>query len=356
MMRILDRYVGGQFLRLFLGFVLAAPIIFIIGDITERLSDYFNEGLTVGQVALLYFYQLPLFILWSFPVAALIATVFTINGMARYSEIAAAKAGGVSFYRMVVPIFMMSVLLTIGALGLSEVVPIATRAQAEILGDDQPTGTRHDFVYRAATGRVYTIRRLDAGLGQIDGLTVEQEGDGADLPGVHIVARSAQYTPTEGWTFFDGYTREYWEDGRETATRFSALPAPELEETPEELMARPKEPEEMGYAELGNFIQILERSGGRPLELMVKRAEKISLPVATLIIVLFAAPLAMTSHRGGTAFGIGLALGITIVYMMLFRVGEAAGTTGALPPVVAAWLPNAIFLVAAGVLLKRVET
>lgn len=355
-MRILDRYIGGQFLRLFLGFVLAAPVLFIIGDITERLDDYFNEGLSVGQVALLYLYQLPQFILWSFPVAALIATVFTINGMARHSEIAASKAGGVSFYRLLVPVLLVAIVLTGGALGLSEVVPIATRAQAEIRGDEGPTGSRGDFVYRAVNGRVYTIRRLDAATGEIHGLTVEQEGDGVETPGLHLVAQRARYHPTEGWTFFEGYERRYWRDGREETAPFTAMRAPELEETPEQLMARPKEPEEMGYAELGRFIEIIERSGGRPLELMVKRAEKISLPIATLIIVLFAAPLAMTSHRGGTAFGIGLALGITVFYLMLFKVGEAAGKTGALSPELAAWMPNFLFLAAAGVLLARVET
>ena len=106
----------------------------------------------------------------------------------------------------------------------------------------------------------------------------------------------------------------------------------------------------MRYAELGRFIEILRRSGGRPLELMVERAQKIALPVATLV------PLATSSRRGGSAFGVGISLAITIVYLMLFKIAGAAGASGALPPTIAAWIPNGVFLAAAAVLMARVRT
>ena len=109
----------------------------------------------------------------------------------------------------------------------------------------------------------------------------------------------------------------------------------------------------MGYAELGRFIEIIERSGGRPLELKVERAQKIAIPVATLVIILFAVPLATSSRRGGSAYGVGISLAITIFYLMLFRVAGAAGAGGALPPTLSAWIPNGVFLLAALVLSRE---
>jgi len=176
------------------------------------------------------------------------------------------------------------------------------------------------------------------------------------VPGIHIIARQARWQADAGWTFLDGFLRLYWKDAGERAYRFAAMRSPGLRETPEQLLARVREPEEMGYAELGRFIEVLQRSGGRPLELIVERAQKISVPVATLIIVLFAAPLAMTSHRGGAAYGVGVSLLITTLYLMLFQIGGAAGNTGALPPLAAAWLPNGVFFIASLVLLARVKT
>jgi lipopolysaccharide export LptBFGC system permease protein LptF len=51
-----------------------------------------------------------------------------------------------------------------------------------------------------------------------------------------------------------------------------------------------------------------------------------------------------------------VSLAVTMVYLMLFRVGQSIGASGAIDPHVAAWGPNAIFFVAALILLWRVRT
>ena len=101
---------------------------------------------------------------------------------------------------------------------------------------------------------------------------------------------------------------------------------------------------------------VIITAGGTPNKLRVDREEKIALPVATLIIIIFGAPLATSTKRGGTAFGIGMALLSTIVYMLLFRISGAVGETGALDPFTAAWLPNLVFLGGGLIFLSRVRT
>ena len=357
-MRILDRYVVGQFLRLFFLFVMSAPVLFILGDLTDRLDNYFREGLTARQIAIGYVYDLPLFILYSFPIAALIATIFTINGMTRNSEVAAAKAGGVSFHRMLMPVALLGFVLMFGALGLSELVPIATRAKAELQGehDDRRT-TRSDFVYRSREGYVYTVQRLNREQGRLTGVSVERAGNEPETPSLHIVAENAVYSADEGsWTLNNGHARLLLGRGAESSFHFERLLTPAFDETPDKLLAVPKEPEEMGYRELGEFIEAIERSGGRAAELTVERAQKLALPVATLIIILFAAPLANQAPRGGAAYGVGISLAVTIFYLMLFKVAGAAGESGVIPPMIAAWLPNGVFAIAAAGLLARVRT
>src|SRR5690606_25757256 len=127
--RILDRYVLSEFLRLFLLFAAAAPVLFILGDVTDNLDRHLNRGYTAVQILLNYVYQVPLFVLYSFPIASLIASVFTVNSMTRYSEVTAAKAGGVSFYRLYAPLPILGVVLTVAGLGISELGPIAERAR-----------------------------------------------------------------------------------------------------------------------------------------------------------------------------------------------------------------------------------
>ena len=354
--RVLDRYVTREFLRLFTLFVLAVPLLFIIGDLTDNIDRYMDKNLSLQSVGLGYIYQFPLFMLYSFPIAALIGTVFTVNSMTRHSEMTAAKAGGVSFFRVLGPLPLLGVLLTGVALFLSEVVPVAEQARARVMGEKRgERQARADFVYRSREGNVYAIRFLDVERGHIDGLNVHRQGDEKKNPTISIVADEAKYDAKTGWTLYNGYERELMGPGKETGKRFAEKRSV-LRETPEELLAEPKEPEEMRYAELGEFIETMQRSGVEPRDLMVDRAQKIAIPVATLIIILFGAPLANTSARGGPAYGIGVSLGITVLYLMAFRLSAAAGATGALPTNVAAWLPNLVFLVAAFGMIFRVKT
>ena len=112
----------------------------------------------------------------------------------------------------------------------------------------------------------------------------------------------------------------------------------------------------MTYAELGRLADIIERSGGQPHKLRVKKEQKIAIPVATLIIILFGAPLATSPNRGGTAYGIGVSLGSTMLYLLLLKVAGAFGASGAIPALWAAWLPNLLFLAVGVTLLGRVRT
>ena len=354
---VLDRYVVREFMRLFILFSISAPILFILGDVTDNIDTFMDRQIPMQNILLGYVYRMPEFIFYSFPIAALIATIFTVSNMTRHSEMAAAKAGGISFFRVLMPLPLLGILLTGVALFISELVPIAGQKRAELHGEKQGRRqARADFVYRAQGGHVYSIRMLDTERNRIDGLTVHRQGDEEKMPTISVTADEATYMPETGWVFHNGYLRMLFGPGKESTMKFDQMRPTRFRETPEQLLAVPKEPEEMRYAELGRFIDIMQRSGAEPLKLMVEHAQKIAIPVATLIIILFAAPLANTSSRGGPAYGIGISLGITILYLMLFRLFAAAGATGAMDTMLAAWAPNVLFLIAAGVLTAKVRT
>ncbi len=202
MIRLLDRYVGVQFMRTFALLVLGLPLLFVIIDLTDHLDDYVEKGLSMRTVGLSYVYQIPQFILWSFPIAALVSTVFTIGGMTGHLEISAAKAAGVSFYRLLLPVVFLAVLLTGGALGLGEVVPVAVRKRAELLGEHQERATtlRTNFVFQTEEAGVLSVRRLDPGSREMSEVVVERKAT-PRAPGVHTYAEVARWTARDGWKF-----------------------------------------------------------------------------------------------------------------------------------------------------------
>ncbi|MEO7964657.1 MAG: LptF/LptG family permease, partial [Gemmatimonadaceae bacterium] len=108
--------------------------------------------------------------------------------------------------------------------------------------------------------------------------------------------------------------------------------------------------------ELGRYIQALERSGSDVNVLKVERALKLAIPVTCIIIALFGAPLATSTQRGGAAYGIGVSLGTTIVFLIMIQLTKAIGGKGVLTPEMAAWLPNGVFAILGLVMLARVRT
>ena len=112
----------------------------------------------------------------------------------------------------------------------------------------------------------------------------------------------------------------------------------------------------MTYREIDRRANMIQRTGGNADELLVDREQKLSIPVAVLVVILLGAPLATSSQRGGTAYGVGVSLGATILYLLLFKISGALGDAGTLTPLTAAWLPNGIFFLGGLVLLVRVRT
>lgn len=355
-MRTLDRLVVKSFLKLFIVVTLAVPPLFILGDFTERLDQYLDRGLTRTDIALSYFYKLPEYFQYAFPIAALVATVFTVHSMTRHHEVVAAKAGGVSFHRLIAPLVVLGMLLTVAALGLSEIVPRGNRVAAQIQRAEGPSRTwRSDFVYRSEDGLSWQVARLTASDGRMTGVVLERPPT-PESGSLHVTAEGATWTEEDGWTLEQGYLRTLRPDSTENAMEFQKLAMPAMTERPEDLLEVPRAPEEMTYAEIERLVGIIERSGGDATEWLVRRGQLLSVPVATLIIILFGAPLATSSKRGGTAFGIGVSLITVIVFTMMLKFAGAMGEAGAISPWAAAWIPNILFAGAAMLLLARVRT
>jgi lipopolysaccharide export system permease protein len=247
--------------------------------------------------------------------------------------------------------------LSVGAVGLGELIPITTRKRLEVLGEKKFSQStfRTNFVFQAADGHTLSIRRLDSQSDAMTGVVIERDATGKKA-GTHLTAENAIWRADRGWTMKRGYLRVLAPSDAELAFHFDSLRVNALQETPEELLAEPKQPEEMGYVEMSRFIDAIERSGGDIRKMRVERAQKVSLPLALLVIVLFGAPLATSSRRGGAAYGVGISLAVTLIYLMLFKVGTAVGQSGAIHPLVAAWGPNALFFVAGIWLMFRVRT
>src|SRR2546428_12992101 len=173
-----------------------------------------------------------------------------------------------------------------------------------------------------------------------------REGSVPYYPTIIVAAQQAVFAEPRrpgGWTLTQGSLRYLLGPDREAAFAFDTLRTPALRERPVDLLAQPKAPDEMRYAELGRYIDALARSGSDTRKLRGEPALKLSIPFTCTIIALFDPPLAMSTLRSGAAWGVAVCLATTFIDLLMFQLSKAVGAGGVLPPSFAAWVPNFVF-------------
>ncbi len=358
-LRHLDRYVLQSWIRIFVLTALGFPLVSIVINLTDTLNRLLDRGLTMREIVVSYIYSIPENVFLVMPAAVLFATVFTVGAMGRHSELTAAKASGQSFHRLMRPVFIAAAAASLLAFVVGELAPGATARQLEIqkAKPSRPTSTRFNFVYRGDAGWVYTIRSLDVTNRQLKQLLLERQGTGLNYPGLVLTADSASYDSARKiWRLRRGASRIIASPARQATFNFRTMRLKALKQTPADLLAESKAPDEMRYAELGRYIDALKRSGNDANKLVVEQALKLALPATCIIIALFGAPLAVTTPRAGAAVGIAISLGTTVIFLLFVQITKAIGAGGLINPTLAAWIPNVVFLFAGLVLLAKVRT
>jgi lipopolysaccharide export system permease protein len=357
--RALDRYVFSEFWKIFSVTAIGFPILLIIIDLTDNLGKYLNRRIPTRDLALSYVYWMPDNMFMVLPAAVLFATVFSIGALTRHSEVTAAKASGISFYRMILPILLGAVFACGLDLVLGEVAPITNQRRLALIQEDkaQIGSSRYNFAFQGEYGRVYKVSELRTDSGTMRQIQIERKGNGPEYPTYLLAANTAQYNPRfKTWILREGAMDIVPDSGANFALTFTAAVDKQLTERPADMMAKQRLPQELRYKELTRAILALERSGTDANLLRVERALKIAIPVTCIIIALFGAPLATSTQRGGSAFGVAISLATTMIFLLLIQLTKAVGAKGVIPPDYAAWIPSMVFALFGLVLLARVRT
>ena len=241
---------------------------------------------------------------------------------------------------------------------LGELAPITNKKRLEILQGNQINlgNDRYNFAYAADGGRVYKIGALHLLDASIDGIVIERKGNGPGYPSYVLSANTGRYRQGKGWVLKAGALHVIPDTLHNLTFSFDSLTDRHFSEPPKQLTLAQKAPTDMGFRELGRFIASMERSGAEVNELRVERMLKIAIPITCIVILLFGAPLATSTQRGGAAYGVGVSLATTVIFLMLIQLTKGIGGKGFIPADLAAWLPSIIFGLVGIVLFARVRT
>ena len=357
---LIDRYLLRQYLG-FMGIalVVAAALFFVI-DLLQTLDRYLRAKPPLLYIAEHFLYRTPVAVHEALPIVMLVATIFMFLTLTRYHELTALKAAGISLYRVSAPILLLGVAVAVGSGFFQELaLPILNERgdevdQVKIRGlRPRHLQLRSRIWLRSGDTRFYRVELLSPTTGELYGVTVLEIDDQFRLVN-RLDARRARWTPA-GWEVSDGAFREVMPGGQVNTVPFKHA-AIELEESFGDFTQTQKQVSAMSYLELRDYVNRLQGAGFQVHRYLVDLYSKLSSPLKNLIMVLVAIPFALQSPRGGRLFGVGLAIALMAAYTVVHYVALAFSRADLLPPLLAAWTANIVFLGIGASLFLRART
>jgi len=363
-MRLLDRYLLRELL-IPLGYCLCGFLIFwISSDLFATMGDFQKRGLTASDIAEYYFVTTPGFLVIVLPIALLLSLLYALTNHARHHEITAIRAAGVSLWRLSLPYLAVGFAASFALLAINEFwAPDSDDTAKAILERHLPAGFRtagrkefRNLCFdNARDGRIWRIGVYNSQTGEMIEPIVSWTTPDGSRP---WQLKAERAVPVNGvWTFYNA--REF----RATAQadlppvpslQTNVLAMPEFTETQEEinseikisnsLTLRAARKADVPILELLNYLRLHphpSRSDG--FWLHTKLQGRLAAPWTCLVVVLIAIPFGAVGGRRNVFVGVASSILICFVYFVLQQVGLALGTSGSLPPWLAAWFPNLSF-------------
>lgn len=359
-MRILDKYILTELLGPFIFGIAAFSSVFIGTNILFRLAQYISQyGASLLTVTKLFFYSLPGIVVLTLPMSMLLAALLSFGRLSGSSEITAMKSGGLSFYRLAAPVFIVAFLVSIFTVVFNEtVVPQSKTAYGSIIRyeierDSRPRSQEHVVIKDVKQGelaRLTYARKFEENTNTLYTITL-QEFEKDRL--VRVENAEKAIWQNGRWIMYNGIVYDMTADGKiERSLRFAQQNMP-VEKLPGEISREQKKPEEMTIKELKQHIKALQNEFIKTSNLEVELQQRLAIPMASLVFAMIGTPLGLQPHRSSSSIGLGLSIIIILIYYAVMTVCTALGQGGVIPPVIAAWTPNILGLIVGALFVRR---
>lgn len=360
-MRLLDRYLLSEWAKVFTLCLVALGGIQILSVLYNYAPDFLawdSDFLVVLEFLMLRSLGgLHLLI----PVSMLLSVIYVLGSLNRNSELAAIRAAGIGMWRLTAPLWAVGFALAAGlAVAGAHLVPDAMEAERELLEREQfrairvqggaaATGGQAKFVSfeNARAGRLWLIARLGVTAGQAFEVTVH----GFDRSGREvrtITARFAEFRQAGGrwrWTFRDGRDLRFDPSTGDLVAQpgFTVLTPEDFDEDPEVMVLATKDPDRLSFREVSRFVdQAGDRGSPHQSSYVMRYHSILSAPAVCLVVIAVAIPFSVAGGRVSPMVGVAKTFGLFLGFYFLSSLCRAYGESGAIPPVIAAWLPAAL--------------
>jgi lipopolysaccharide export system permease protein len=322
-MKLLDRYIIQKFLVTFIFTLGLFSIIAIFIDLPEKLDDFLKRKPPLNAIIFDYYiYFVPWFFGLFGPIFVFLACIFLRPYMIGAAILAAAF------------IFLNTYLIPISdkhkyAFEEQWIKEKKITESQNIHVQMEPGSMLHmtTFNYLDSTGFNVSMERFDSSR-MVHRITATKL----------IWNRNKEMWRLEGWR-----ERIFTKEGE-------LLLKGDFKDTvlkikPSEFIIKSQYISSMTNPELNEYIRI-EREKGSPhiSKYLVELYRRTASPISFFVLTLLAVSISSRKSRGGTGLALGLGIFVTLFFLLLVQVFNTFGITNVLPPAIAVWMPNMIYL------------
>ncbi len=317
-----------------------------------RLADMVvSKGVSISEILLMIVYLLPNFAVITIPMSLLLAVLLAFSRLSGDSEIIAIKASGISLYRLLPPILLISLTAyTLTALTAIYALPAGNTAFKELLyraiQGKLSLNLKEQVFNTNLPGLLVYVAKNSGKNGSLSGVMIQDERNLKDISTIfaetgmfgmdekskkihlHLTNGSIhQSRPNEVYRLlsFNEYSLEI--DLSKTASSFE------------------KNELDMSLNELRQNLQKSGFSKKLMIDMRLEVQRRFAMPFACFIFAIVAVPLGIQNRRSGKAAGFSFSIAALLLFYIFQSIGRTLGEKELLAPFMAVWLPNFIFLI-----------
>ncbi len=350
MKRILSLYIIREISSLFLLGIIIFTLVLLMGRLITLTDLVVSHGVPLSDVSRMILYLVPSFLVFTIPMAFLLAVLLAFGRLSADNEIVVIKASGVSLIQMLPPVIICALVAVLLALGASTIgAPWGNSAFKEltfqVLKRNITATIREKTFWDDIPGIVMYTDQYDEQSHTLKGVVIH-DGRSPDQP-MTIFARDGVVSSEPGsqsllLSLHNGSIHMAGTGGLYRLVQFGEYAMSIGEKGSSSGITR-NEPD-MWLNELQSMIDDPGTTNKNRLKNLAEFHSRFTFPFASLVFAFVAVPLGIQNRRAGKSGGFTISIALILFYYVLMSVVRTLAEKGVAPPAVVLWIPNLTFL------------
>ncbi|MDI6853417.1 MAG: LptF/LptG family permease [Deltaproteobacteria bacterium] len=354
--RILEKYIGREFLKILIICLAAFLSIFLLVDFFERIDRLVNADLGLGGFFSYILLRVPFALSQVLTPSVMLGAILTFGLLARVHETMAIRTSGLDILRLLRPVIFLTSLVILAGLALNLYLVPWSQARLgsfwETRVQKKPPSSLlalEHFWYKGDRA-IYNIVLFRKDTQTLEGVQIYLFDQQFHLTQV-VTAKQAQWQGTS-WRFYNGSIQRFEAGASKDWENFAERDF-DLTEKPEDFGFLEKKINEMDLTELWNYVDRLERDGYKATLYEVEIHSRFSLALSPFLLAMLGLGLALSQEKLYLPALVAAGLGLMFLYWLVFGLSVSMGQAGRWPVLWAVWWPHLPFGLLAGCLLSR---